>query len=124
MSDSVGRKFAEAIARKDADALTALLTPELDFRALTPRKFWEATAPAGVVEIVFDNWFEDQDHIDALVEVTDGADVEDTHQVGYRFAITTPDGPHTVEQQAYYRVDGDQIDYLRVVCSGFRPAAP
>ena len=42
--------------------------------------------------------------------------------MGYRFAITNPDGRHTVEQQAYYRTDGDRISYLRIVCSGYRPA--
>ncbi|HET6167599.1 MAG TPA: hypothetical protein VFE07_12290 [Marmoricola sp.] len=117
----LGKRFAEAIAAKDVDAITSLLSPEVDFRALTPRKFWEATSPAEVVDVLFDNWFEEQDHIDALVDVTSGTPVEDTQQVGYRFAVTNPDGPHTVEQQAYYRADGDQISYLRVVCSGYRP---
>jgi ketosteroid isomerase-like protein len=122
MTESTGHKFAEAIARKDAAALTALLTPELDFRALTPRKFWEATDPAEVVEIVFGNWFEEQDHIEG-VEITEGDPVADTQQVGYRLALSTPDGPHVAEQQAYYRVDGDRISYLRVLCSGFRPVS-
>jgi hypothetical protein len=58
-----------------------------------------------------------------LVRVTQGDDVEDTHEVGYRLAITNPDGAHTVEQQAYYRADGDRISYLRVVCSGYRPVS-
>jgi hypothetical protein len=119
----LGTRFAEAIAAKDADALTSLLAPDVDFRALTPRKFWEAASPEEVLEVVFGNWFEEGDRIDALVGVTSGAPVEDTHHVGYRFAITNPDGRHTVEQQAYYRSDGDRIGYLRVVCSGYRPAA-
>jgi hypothetical protein len=119
----LGTRFAEAIAAKDADTLAALLAPSVDFRALTPRKFWEAGSPEEVVEVVFGSWFEEQDHIDALVDVTSGAPVEDTQQVGYRFAITNPDGAHTVEQQAYYRADGDRIDYLRIVCSGYRPSA-
>jgi hypothetical protein len=118
----LGKDLAEAIAAKDADAVTAVLAPEVDFRALTPRKFWEATTPAEVLDILFENWFEAADHIDALVDVTVGAPVEDTQQVGYRFAITNPDGPHTVEQQAYYRTEGDRISYLRIVCSGYRPA--
>ena len=117
----LGSRFAEAIAAKDADAITALLAPDVDFRALTPRKFWEASTPADVVDVLFANWFESDDHIDALVDVTVGTPVEDTQHVGYRFAITNPDGPHTVEQQAYYRADGEQISYLRVVCSGYRP---
>jgi hypothetical protein len=122
---SLGRRLAQAIADKDVGALTALLSPEIDFRALTPRRFWEAGRPAEVSEIVFGSWFEDSDHIDQLVDVTDGDDVEDTRQVGYRFAITNPDGAHTVEQQAYYRADvDDRIDYLRIVCSGYRPVSP
>ena len=120
-AESLGGRFARAIADKDADALTSLLADDVDFRALTPRKFWEAARPDEVVDIVFGNWFEESDHIDELVEVNDGDDVEDTHQVGYRFAITNADGAHTVEQQAYFRTDGDRIDYMRVVCSGYRP---
>jgi len=117
----LGTRFAAAIAAKDAEAITALIAPDVDFRALTPRKFWEASTPADVIEVLFDNWFEEHDHIDALVDVTRGTPVEDTEQVGYRFAITNPDGAHTVEQQAYYRSEDDRISYLRVVCSGFRP---
>jgi hypothetical protein len=120
---TVGVRLAAAIAAKDTAAVTSLLAPEIDFRALTPRRFWEATRPEEVLAILFDNWFEDSDHIDELVDTRQGADVEDTHEVGYRLAITNPDGAHTVEQQAYYRVDGDRITYLRVLCSGFRPVA-
>jgi hypothetical protein len=122
-TDSLGVRLAEAIAAKDSDAVTALLAADVDFRALTPRKFWEAARPAEVLEILFDNWFEEADHIDELVRVTQGDDVEDTHEVGYRLSITNPDGAHTVEQQAYYRTDGDRISYLRVVCSGYRPVS-
>ena len=123
-TQDLGKRFAEAIAAKDAEAITSLLASDIDFRALTPRKFWEAATPGEVLEVLFDNWFEEQDHIDALVDVATGTPVEDTQQVGYRFAITNPDGPHTVEQQAYYRTDGDRISYLRVVCSGYRPVEP
>lgn len=121
--NGLGTRFARAIAARDQDALAALLAPEVDFRALTPRKFWEGSDPDAVLDTVFGHWFEESDHIDELVTVTEGPDVEDTHHVAYRFAITNPDGAHTVEQQAYYRADGDRIDYLRVVCSGYRPAA-
>ena len=117
----LGRRFAEAIAARDSAGLSSLLAPEVDFRALTPRKFWEASSPAEVLDVVFANWFEEQDHIDALVDVSSGTPVEDTQHVGYRFAITNPDGEHTVEQQAYYRTEDDRISYLRIVCSGYRP---
>jgi hypothetical protein len=119
--NDLGTRFARAIAAKDSDALAALLAPDVDFRALTPRKFWEGATPEEVLEVVFGNWFEEQDHIDALIGVTLGEPVEDTQQVGYRFAITNPAGRHVVEQQAYYRAEGDRIGYLRLVCSGYRP---
>jgi hypothetical protein len=118
---SLGRRFAEAIGAKDRVGLGDLLADEIDFKGLTPRKFWEAGNPDEVAEIVFGTWFEDEDRI-LEVHVTDGEPVEDTEQVTYRFAIENPDGPHTVEQTVYYRGDGDRIDYLRVVCSGYRPA--
>jgi hypothetical protein len=117
----LGQRFAAAIAAKDSAAISSLLAPDVDFRALTPRKFWEAATPAEVLDVLFANWFGETDHIDELVEVTSGPPVEDTDHVGYRLAVTNPDGPHTVEQQAYYRAEDDQISYLRIVCSGYRP---
>jgi ketosteroid isomerase-like protein len=117
----LGIRFAEAIAAKDEDGLVALLSPDVDFRALTPRKFWDAGSPEGVLDAVFGNWFEPDDRITEIVEVTTGDPVEDTAHVGYRFAVSNPDGSHTVEQQAYYRTDGDRISYLRIICSGYRP---
>jgi hypothetical protein len=119
----MGARFAEALAGKDTAALADLLTPQVDFKGLTPRRFWEASTPDEVLGVLFDHWFEQQDHIDALLEVTDGEPVGDVSRVGYRLQVTTPDGPHLVEQQVYYRAD-DRIHYLRVVCSGFRPVGP
>ena len=71
----------------------------------------------------FGSWFDDHDHIQALVEVTEGDDVGDTHHVGYRLEVTNDDGPHVLEQQAYYRTTDGRIDFLRLVCSGYRPIA-
>lgn len=116
----LGSRFATALAAKDSAALTDLLTPDVDFLGLTPRRMWEAHSPEEVLEILA-TWFGEQDLIDTLDEITAGQPVEDTEHVGYRLTVTTPDGPHTVAQQAYYRADGDRIAYLRVMCSGFRP---
>ena len=120
-STDLGVRFAAALAAKDRGALTDLLAPEIDFKALTPRKFWEAGTPDAVLEVLFDNWFEEDDHIDQLLGTTNGTPVADTAHVGYQLSVTNPDGPHLVEQQAYYRADGDRISYLRVLCSGYRP---
>ena len=116
----LGTRFATALAAKDSAALTDLLTPDVDFLGLTPRRMWEAHSPEEVLEVL-GTWFDEQDHIEALLEVSSGEPVEDTQHVGYRLTVVTPDGPHAVAQQAYYRTDGDRIAYLRVMCSGFRP---
>jgi hypothetical protein len=118
---SVGSRFVTAIAQRDKESLRALLAHNVDFKGLTPKKFWEGSNPDEVLETVFDNWFEEQDHIDEVVQSDQGEDVGDVKRIGYRFRITTPDGPHLVEQQAYYYEYDDQILYLRVVCSGYRP---
>ena len=118
---ALGKRFATAIAERDRDALTEILADDIDFKGLTPKRFWEAASSDEVLDILFANWFEESDHIDALTVVEEGADVADVHRVGYRFDLTTPDGPHVVEQQAYYRESGDRMEYMRVVCSGYRP---
>jgi hypothetical protein len=118
---TLGRRFAHALADKDVDQLTALLAPDVDFRGLTPKKFWEAEDNRALIEILLGTWFAPDEDIDAILELTENDSVEDTAHVSYRFAVTTPDGRHTAEQQAYYRAEGDQIAYLRILCSGFRP---
>jgi hypothetical protein len=118
---SLGRRFAHALADKDVSQLSDLLADEVDFRGLTPRRSWEAEDRAGVLDILLGSWFEPHDRIEALLALKENDAVEDTAHVSYRFAIQTPDGPHTMEQQAYYRVANEQIAYMRVLCSGFRP---
>ena len=121
MTGSLGRTFVDAVAARDTAALAGLFTPELDFKAVTPRKFWEASTPDEAVEVVLGNWFSESDHIDAVDAVDEGDPVGDTERIGYRFRITNGDGPHLVEQQAYYRTEDGRMSYLRVVCSGYRP---
>jgi hypothetical protein len=117
-----GEQWVAAIAARDSAGLESLLTHDIDFRGLTPRKAWEGTTPPEVNDIVLGTWFDGGVTIDDVEEVTTDA-VGDTHRVGYRFRTTTADGPHLIEQQAYYRCDDDAISYLRVVCSGYRPVA-
>ncbi|WP_209721393.1 hypothetical protein [Marmoricola sp. OAE513] len=115
----LGEQFAHALAAKDTTTLTELLADDVDFKGLTPKRIWEADSSAGVIDVLLGCWFEPQDVI-TEAQVVAGAPVEDTGHVSYRFALSTPDGAHTAEQQAYYRGD-DRISYLRVLCSGFRP---
>jgi ketosteroid isomerase-like protein len=121
---AAGRSWADAVAAKDHDAVRALLVPDVDFRALTPGRPWEATTSDEVLEILFGHWFEDQDHVVGLLAVDTGDPVEDVERVGYRLAMRNPDGDFTVEQQAYFRTTDGRITHLRVLCSGFQPSAP
>lgn len=118
---TLGAAFAEALAAKDFDRIAGLLHPEVDFRAVTPRKAWEAADAATVVGEVLSAWFDDSREIEELVHVEEDA-FADRQRVGYRMRVRTPDGPHLVEQQAYIGERDGRIGFLRIACSGFRPA--
>jgi hypothetical protein len=118
---TLGADFARAFTEKDGARIRELLHPEVDFRALTPSRSWVAQGPDAVVEILFGSWLEDSDHVEA-VESIEGDVVVDRERVGYRFSVSNPDGRFLVEQQAYLSSRDGRIDWIRVVCSGFRPA--
>jgi hypothetical protein len=119
---TLGERFVQALATRDRDTLTSLLRPDVDFRALTPSRFWEANDAATVVDgTMLRHWFEPQDRITEVLELECGH-VGPRGRLRYRLAVTTPDGPHVVEQQAYYDTAGDQISWLRIMCAGYLPA--
>jgi hypothetical protein len=119
-TETLGAALAEALSRKDFDEVASLLHPEIDFRALTPGRNWEASSPRAVVDDVLKKWFEPSDELERLVSVKVGA-VEDRERVAYRFELRNPDGDFVVEQQAYYTQREGRIGWMRVLCSGFRP---
>jgi hypothetical protein len=50
-----------------------------------------------------------------------GGAVGDRARVAYQLRVVSPDGVFLVEQQAYFEVDDDdRINWLRIMCSGFR----
>jgi hypothetical protein len=118
---ALGADFARALADKDSTRLRDLLHPEIDFRGLTPKRSWEASGPEELLEVLFDEWFEDKDEILGLEELETDS-MADRERVGYRFSVRNPDGDFLVEQQAYLSARDGQIDWMRVVCSGFRPS--
>ena len=65
MSDDLGEALARAIAAKDHERVLGLLHPELDFRAMTPGRVWDATSPQDVVDAL-KLWFEDSDDIERI----------------------------------------------------------
>ena len=116
----LGTQFAEALAAKDFDVIATLLHTEIDFRGMTPRKHWEAHDPDAVIGGILRSWFDDDDHIVALVHLDTDA-FADRERVGYRFRVRRADGTYLVEQQAYLEVRDGRIGWMRVLCSGFRP---
>jgi hypothetical protein len=118
---TLGAEFAHALAVKDFDRVLDLLHPEIDFRGLTPRRNWEANDRDAVISGVLRQWFEDSDEIEAL-ERLESDTFADRERVGYRFSVRNPDGRFLVEQQAYLSARDGRIGWMRVVCSGFRPA--
>jgi hypothetical protein len=121
----LGVRFAETVAAKDAAALPEILTGSLDFRAMTPGRVWDAGDPQAVADILFDHWFEPTDTIEELL-ATSTATVADRRHLSYRLRVRNADGLHLVEQQAYFMIDDEarpdaKINWMRVMCSGFRP---
>ena len=116
---TLGERFAAALAAKDTDTLTSLMSPQVDFRGMTPGRFWEAASPAEVVEVLY-QWFESGDVIEELV-ATATSTVVDRACVDYRFHVRNADGRYAVEQRAYYDADtSGRIGLIRVMCSGYR----
>ena len=121
MTEHVGRRFAQALADKDAAELKALLRPDVDFRAMTPGRFWESNDVDEIVDqTILGTWFDPERQITELVNV-DTDSIGSVERVGYRFTVVRPDGDFTIEQQAYYQTDGATIAWLRIMCSGFLP---
>jgi hypothetical protein len=117
---TLGREFADALAAKDFDRIRELFDPAIDFRGMTPRRFWEAGDPESVVTDILRLWFEDEDEIVSVDDVDTDA-VADLERVGYRFTLVCPDGRFVVEQQCYLSERDGRIAWMRVMCSGARP---
>lgn len=116
--DTVGAVFARAITRRDFTELGDLLHADVELRALTPGRTWEPVGHDAALGVLR-TWFGDC-RVDAVERVETGA-VGDRGAIAYRFAGRRPDGPFVIEQQAYYTEREGQIDWIRILCSGFRP---
>jgi ketosteroid isomerase-like protein len=113
-------EFVDAIVARDLARARGLLHDEIDFRAMTPNRIWEADGPADV-ENALRQWLADPDEEIDGIEATDAATVEDTARVGWRVRGSGDDGPFVFEQQAYARERDGRIAWLRVFCTGQRP---
>jgi hypothetical protein len=62
-----GERFAKALAAKDEAGVRAVTSSDLDFRAMTPGRFWEAHSHDDLVDVLFGGWLEPSDEVLALV---------------------------------------------------------
>src|ERR1700680_3952642 len=99
MASVLGERFARALAAKDALELKALLRSDVDFRAMTPGKFWEATDIDVIVdETMLGTWFAPERRITEVVAVQT-ENVGSLDRVGYRFKVERPGGAFICGQQ-------------------------
>ena len=74
---SITGEFVDAILARDLSRARGLLHPEIDFRAMTPKRVWEGDDPAGV-EDVLRALFEHPERDVERVQSTGPVSVEDT----------------------------------------------
>jgi len=122
MDECLGAQFASAVAAKDHTRVREIIHPEIDFWAMTPEDIWDASGPDEIVGVL-EEWFGEQDRIEAI-ELLEGDAFADRERVGYRLRVARPDGQYLIEHQAYLSERDGQIGWLRILCSGFRPAGP
>lgn len=113
-------RLVDAVVARDFAAARALMHPEVDFRAMTPNRVWEADGPADV-EAHLRTWLADPDEEIAAIEPLASASVEDTARVAWLVRGRKADGPFVFEQQAYVRERDGRIGWLRVMCTGSVP---
>jgi len=122
-SDSdFAHRFVTALAGKNAAALLSMFGREVDFRAVTPGRFWEASTAQAVTELIFGTWFGPGTEIERIESIGTGM-VGKLHTLEYRLRLVNPGGKFLVEQHAFADLTGGKITSLRLACSGFIPAA-
>jgi hypothetical protein len=120
VTSSAAGAFVEALVARDFARAAAQMHPEVDFRAMTPRRIWDPEGPAGVEEVLR-TWFEDPAEEIEWIEATVPASIANTVRVGWLVRLHDSDGPRVFEQQAYVRERDGRIGWMRVVCTGKIP---
>jgi hypothetical protein len=118
----VGERFARSLLSKDWESMASVLDPAVDFRGLTPSRQWEANLAGTVIDEVFKQWFEPTDEVYEVLSIASDR-VVDRERIVYRARLRNPDGDFVCEQTAYYDIQDNRITKLRILCSGFLPAA-
>jgi len=100
--------------------LRGLFSTPVTFRAVTPRRFWDAETGVGVADIILGIWFGPDKQVTDITSLETDS-VGDAEKVSYRLSVDLESGPSVIEQVVYYTETNGQITDLRLVCSGFRP---
>ncbi|HEU4998030.1 MAG TPA: hypothetical protein VFT68_03725 [Lapillicoccus sp.] len=116
---TVAERFVQAYTGHNRADLLGVLAPDVDFRGMTPGRFWEASTAEDLVDNVLFHWIDVHDVVQQVLAL-DRDWMADREHVSFRLSVHTPDGHHLVEQQAYLMVDDGLISWLRMMCSGFR----
>ena len=120
----VGRRFVEALAARDWDALRGCLEEDVRFRAVVPNEsdpFRDWTGPDETLA-QFRRWFDDSDVLELQADAIES--IADRTHVAYRFHGHEPDGWYVIEQQIYFEMGRRGIARMDLVCSGFREVPP
>lgn len=115
--EALGARFLAGLCNQNWGDLESFFTADVTFRALIPSGLQEgesAPAAAGYLR----RWFGDADRL-VLLD-SDVRSLQDRLAIRYRFRAHE-DQRYVVEQQVYCDVQGDRIDRMDLVCSGFRP---
>ena len=115
----LGPAFAHALARGDVAQGAELRGPDVECRAVTPRRFWEADSAEETLRILA-TWFNPSRVVHEVLALSTDL-VADRQSVTYRFAGEEERRGFAIEQHAYYTARDDRIGWMRLVCSGFRP---
>ena len=112
----VGRRFLDALARRDFAAVAACFAPDAQLRAVVPPGVREDEGAAAIAARL-ERWTGDTGQVvDASVEM-----VQDILRLRYVIREDSEQGPTVFEQTAYAEVADGSITRLRVACSGDRP---
>ena len=118
MTRSIGTRFVEAVAARDASAIAACFARAVEFRALIPPGLRDRTGADDAAALVA-GWFADSTELQLIQSRTE--EVGDRLHIAYRFEGVEDDKPYVVEHHLFCVLAGGVIERADLLCSGFRP---
>jgi hypothetical protein len=110
----------EAVETADLTVLEGLFAADIRLRASLPQGDLERSGRSEAAALIH-GWFADSTNVVQAFDVVDM--VGDVWHVGYRFTLREAEVDYVVEQHAYCTLTGRLITSMRLICSGFNPAA-